>query len=175
MKTCARCTCEKAMTEFAKNRRRPDGLNAWCRGCQAVYDKAYNASRPGAAAARVKAWREANPDARKREYLNNAENVKRRAKAWLLANPAKRRLFWANYRAKRLNATPVWADKEFIGLLYAEVHDLNRRGTRGCFHVDHIVPLNSSLVCGLHTEQNLQVLPALENMGKSNRFWPDMA
>jgi 5-methylcytosine-specific restriction endonuclease McrA len=40
--------------------------------------------------------------------------------------------------------------------------------------VDHIVPLKSPLVCGLHVEHNLQVIPATQNRRKHNRVWPDM-
>ena len=40
--------------------------------------------------------------------------------------------------------------------------------------VDHIVPLKNPIVCGLHVESNLQVIPELENIRKGNRRWPDM-
>lgn len=40
--------------------------------------------------------------------------------------------------------------------------------------VDHVVPLNNPLVCGLHTHTNLQAVLKGENQRKSNWVWPQM-
>jgi hypothetical protein len=68
----------------------------------------------------------------------------------------------AKRRAFKLKATPNWANLIAIKEIY-------RTCPEG-YHVDHIVPLQSKLVCGLHCEFNLQHLPASENISKSNKF-----
>lgn len=40
--------------------------------------------------------------------------------------------------------------------------------------VDHIVPINHPLVCGLHCPENLRIVPLTENIRKGNAWWPDM-
>jgi hypothetical protein len=38
------------------------------------------------------------------------------------------------------------------------------------WNVDHIVPLNSNTVCGLHNAFNIQVIPQKENLAKGNKL-----
>ena len=69
--------------------------------------------------------------------------------------------------------TPKWADLGMMRAVYEESARLTKL-TGVDYHVDHIVPLKNDIVCGLHNQFNLQVLPALDNLRKHNRHWPDM-
>ena len=75
-------------------------------------------------------------------------------------------------RAQKLNATPKWLTKDHkktMTNLYLLRDELGlKEGI--IYHVDHVVPLISELVCGLHVPWNLQVIPAKLNQQKSNRF-----
>lgn len=66
-------------------------------------------------------------------------------------------------------ATVSWANQKKIQWFYDEAKRMERE-TGIPHHVDHIVPLVSNVVCGLHNEFNLQVISALENYKKSNTF-----
>lgn len=66
-------------------------------------------------------------------------------------------------------ATPPWADISAIRAIYREAARLTK-ATGEPHHVDHVVPLISPVVCGLHTQSNLQVLPASINLSKGNRL-----
>lgn len=69
-------------------------------------------------------------------------------------------------------ATPRWANKKAIRELYREAARRSQYGTRHT--VDHIVPLRQPWVCGLHCEDNLQVITEAANRKKGNHWWPDM-
>lgn len=65
-------------------------------------------------------------------------------------------------------AAPSWltdADRAAMLSLYLDA------ATRDvAHHVDHIIPLNHPLVCGLHVPANLQVLAGPDNVRKGNSF-----
>jgi hypothetical protein len=75
----------------------------------------------------------------------------------------------ARRRARKRNAMPQWADRQAITQVYREAKQ-RIKDTGEQWHVDHIVPLAGKNVCGLHVHWNLQVIPARENMSKSNKF-----
>lgn len=66
------------------------------------------------------------------------------------------------YKSAKIQRTPGWSELELITEFYKQC-------PKGC-HVDHIIPLQGKIVCGLHVLENLQYLPARENESKNNKF-----
>jgi hypothetical protein len=77
-----------------------------------------------------------------------------------------------NDRPQRIRlCTPKWCDEKAVGRIYSVARVTAwKKGVD--YHVDHIIPMFHPLVCGLHVPENLQVIPATENLSKGNRFRP---
>ena len=103
----------------------------------------------------------------------NREKSRASAAAWKKAHPEVQNALNSKRRAAKINATPSWANLFFIEEAY-DLARLRSQATGFKWHVDHIVPLRSKKVCGLHVEANLRVIPATHNIAKGNRHWPDM-
>ena len=93
----------------------------------------------------------------------NLEKVRAAKRKWARSNPASCVAILAKRRARKLQATPTWANQALIGATYERAHDLG-------LHVDHVLPLQGKLVCGLHVPFNLQLLTPEQNNAKGNRF-----
>ena len=153
-KVCSTCNETKTLSLFSLKRNKP---NARCKSCVSVYYKKY---------------REANLEKDKKRHAEHwkvykgteaqkAAN-KKKCKTYQEKNLNKFRLYEATRRAKQKQATPTWANLNEISNLYLNCP--------AGFDVDHIIPINSKYVCGLHVENNLQYLPSSENKSKSNKF-----
>lgn len=108
-----------------------------------------------------KRWLE-KPGNKTKKYASDKNTQTERFRKWQENNREKVRLKNANERAARLQRIPPWANKEDIKEFYLNCPDGH--------HVDHIVPLRGKYVSGLHVIENLQYLPASENMSKGNKF-----
>ncbi len=73
------------------------------------------------------------------------------------------------HRARAKNLIPKWADLDKIKLLYIEAALISER-TGVLMHVDHIVPLGSKVVTGLHCMDNLRIVTKRENISKGNKI-----
>jgi len=122
-------------------------------------------------------WRAANPERKRqnnrRQYRNNREarvesvqKYKRKNRAYFAALQNER-------EANKKSATPLWADRGDMLVVYEEAKRLTDE-TDEIYEVDHIVPMQSDIVCGLHVLDNLQVICSSENASKGNRWWPNM-
>lgn len=137
-----------------------------------IYSETYPERRQ---AARLK-WLTENPEKNKKvkaewSIINKDKTYVSRRK-WAKNNPAAMQKIWAKRRASRLSRTPKWLDSEDSWLIQ-EIYDFAvlRTKTHGFkWHVDHIIPLQGKLVSGLHVPTNLQVIPAIANVRKSNRY-----
>lgn len=125
-------------------------------GIRAVWMAAWQKANPEKVRAKAAAWRAANPD-----------KAKAISAAWAKANPDKLNAKNAKRNASKRKAIPIWADKNKIGIIYAKAREWK-------MDVDHIIPLQSKIVCGLHTWDNLQLLHSSQNSSKQNLHWPDM-
>jgi hypothetical protein len=78
----------------------------------------------------------------------------------------------AKRRASKLQRTPNWLTEE-DHWMFEEIYSLAklREELTGVkWHVDHKIPLQGELVCGLHVPTNLQVITATENLSKGNSY-----
>jgi hypothetical protein len=165
MKHCYKCLTFKLPTEFGNNKSRKDGLSDECKPCKRQQDREYAARNRKSAQIRASEWYYSNHEyALKRNKINS--------KKWRKKNPDKHCARQNLRRANKLKATPAWLTEEHkfqIACKYSLAAMLSKN-TEEQYHVDHIVPLKGKTICGLHVPWNLQVIPAQENLRKSNKI-----
>jgi hypothetical protein len=106
------------------------------------------------------------------QYQRNKGVWAERSRQWYRDHPEVMNAKNARRRSAKLNATPPWLSKELeqkIAGFYREARS-RTQATGIEHHVDHIVPLKSDVVCGLHVPWNLQILTGSENSRKCNKL-----
>lgn len=188
-KRCNTCLDEKPLSEFYL---RSNGRRAQCKACVHKKHSDYVSRNREAVSAYKKQWQEENVAEQKKlkqgRYQRNAEDIKRRVAEYAKAHPERVKSYKKKWKQDNLHrgreyaflrgrrqrrSTPSWANRAAMAAIYREARELTK--TAGVeHHVDHIVPLQSPFVCGLHCETNMQILEASANISKLNRWWPDM-
>lgn len=186
------CKTEKSLDDFHRNKNAAQGRSYRCKVCAKATTLAWTRAHPREHVMHGLEWEKRNPDkarekrARHRRkhpeqhraavakyHRENPEVHDRNRRLYRERHPDRNAAKTARRRATKRSATPAWVNEFFIQEAYA-LAKLRTELTGIKWHVDHITPLKSDLVCGLHVEFNLQVIPAVENVAKSNRHWPDM-
>jgi 5-methylcytosine-specific restriction endonuclease McrA len=197
-KPCSKCIEIKDFSLFSTNKQAKDGLHSWCKQCDnkqrienkdkyRIAQKIYAQNNPE----KIKKWKETsklNPefkakkyqsDKKYREKMGDVLKEKKRIyaeKNYEKVKESKRREYQKNKQGyiarayQRLNnikcLTPLDADKNAIQEFYIKAKELTV--ATGIKHeVDHIMPISKG---GLHHQNNLQVLPWIENRKKGNKI-----
>ena len=103
--------------------------------------------------------------------IKNPEKYKAYSKKHAKDNPSQYAAKTAKRRSAKLNRTPKWLtadDIEHMQALYS-VAAMIQRESGVEYHIDHIIPLQGKFVSGLHVPDNLRVIPAVDNLKKSNK------
>lgn len=138
---CSSCGKIKPGGEFPVSRDRKSGHHSQCKVCRRAVKKA---------------WDKANPE---KKWRPKTKSAARKVRHMVLRKRRK-----CNMR----QATPAWANRDAMAAVYRQALLMRADGID--VHVDHVIPLNHDLVCGLHNEFNLQILTRDDNIAKSNNF-----
>jgi hypothetical protein len=176
-KTCSTCHTPKHLSDFYVCGGR---IRARCKSCcrlkaetkredRRAYRATYNQRNPNA----FRDWwaknRDHNLERCRRYHQQNKESRAAAYARWAKANPDAVNALVAKRISAKKRAIPPWADLKAVRSFYAEALRLTRE--TGIRHeVDHIYPLQSDVVCGLHCEANLRVITKVENQRKKNRL-----
>ena len=177
MKTCTKCDQTKGLEFFSKQLKGKFGVTSICKPCTTKRGKLWAENNPERRAANARAYNEINKVAgasyRKAWRLANLDRSKIVAAKWTAKNMDKKRAATARRRAARIQAIPSWANFDDIAKFYTLAKSLTAQtGIKAT--VDHLVPLKSSLVCGLHCAANLSIMTEKHNKSKGNFWWPQM-
>lgn len=196
-KICSKCNILKDLNEYYKAKTGKDGLRSDCKECYKQDHKTRREANPNYMKDYYKVNLEQIKKANKKYYLENkeikkakqreytcknkeeiarknkeryllnCETIKLKAKQYRDNNKSKIRALNAKHRADKKQATPQWFNKEEVKYIYEIAKEKN-------LEVDHMVPLNSRFVCGLHVQDNLRCISKELNRMKRNIYWPDM-
>ena len=181
-KRCATCKKIKGIAEYTKRTRSADGLNYECKMCVKKYHRKWQKENKD----KVKKIQEAffkrhattkseyqkdwQKEYNKMNYQRYKEARKKYYKEYFEKYPHRHTSKRVLADMRKSGAAPKWLDKDMlmeIDSFYECAKALKTvRGIQ--YEVDHIIPLISKYVCGLHVPWNLQILTKEENREKGN-------
>jgi len=190
-KKCNKCLVFKAITEFNKDKTRKDGLAIWCRVCSNQYNSNWRQDAPLEKREKAKQdtkqwvvdnydrhiqttvnWRNNNKEFKKQINKKWWDNNKQHHITYRQSNKGTINNRVSLRRTRKIKATPSWAELDKIKIIYQKSAELSNLWNIP-LQVDHIIPLISDTVCGLHCWHNLQLLEQSLNSSKHNNYQQD--
>ena len=150
-KVCSVCKCSKTLDHFYKQTSGKYGVASRCKPCLLEANKKH-----------VKPEKQKEYSENWRNKGNNRELSRQANREWRKTHLQYDAFRSATYRAEKSKRTPSWSNLTQIKSIYLQCP--------AGYHVDHIIPLRGKFVSGLHVENNLQYLPAQENLSKRNIY-----
>lgn len=180
-KLCNKCGLIKPLNEYSFRSDRKTRPRSQCKTCSSTLAKEYRLNNIDKVKQTKKKYRDANfikiseYNKRYKQVYSELNKVKllKKKKEYYLNNKEVSYAAAHRRKATKLNATPSFINEEYVKLFFIIAKEEEARLGVKC-HVDHIVPLKSKFVCGLHYEHNLQILTINDNLKKNNKYWPDM-
>ncbi len=156
------CTCKQVLNSnmFNSCKSNFDWLASRCRSCDSKYKSEHRKIPEIAEQIAIKS----------KEYQKENEEKLREYRVNYVKRPevkARVRAYSKSFSRRLRVCCPPWQSRSDIVNFYKSVKCTG-------LEVDHIVPIKSELVCGLHCIDNFQLLTRSENASKGNRYWPDM-
>lgn len=199
---CKRCNESKPRTSFGFDKNRSTGLSCYCKNCKNTLGAKRYKKNKNEISIKAKIYRDANIEKIKMQkiifYEKNKNKILNSQKIYrnenheklsiysknyrdCLENKVSRSLYLDKYRVDKkyvinaanaksryleTNFLPPWFEYEKVLLVYKKAQQYG-------FDVDHIVPIKSKTVCGLHCWDNLQLLDKSLNSKKGNHEYPN--
>lgn len=171
--------CVVCCGEQARKQREKHSSEEWKQKRQEIYLR-----RKAKSAQEARRYRENNRQKLReyhREYYKGyrdraAERIRATLGRYRSNNRGKLAAKASRRRGRRLQATPAWLTDQQWDAIFAIYDEAARVSdeTGVPHHVDHIEPLQGKEVCGLHVPWNLRIIPADENIRKSNKRLPTL-
>jgi hypothetical protein len=191
MKTCNICGENKPQEAFPSNGKHY--YKGYCKVCESAINRAKYADPVWRAARRekhlvwlqtnkerhiatCKKWKSDNAESMHAQALKhrreNVESIRLYAKEYAAQNKDKR-VTWQMAREKAIKErTPIWTTELDLWLM-EEAKELARLRTKVMgvkWVTDHIIPLQSPIVSGLHVPKNIRVVRDVENCRKHTKL-----
>lgn len=157
MKKCTKCGQNCSASKFKPEKRAIDGLSSACRKCINIGKRQHYHDNKEKCDTRSKAY-----------YLKHRDKILAYKSRWRKENKDKVAISINRRRDRKRLAKPAWYEVKQVANIYRTCRAMN--GGDRKYHVDHIIPLIHSSVCGLHCLDNLRIVSSSVNLEKGRKF-----